>query len=646
MCGISGFIGHGTDSDLRRMTDALAHRGPDEAGYTILNGGHIGLGHLRLSIMDLQTGQQPMFNEDGSLAVVVNGEIYDYREIRRELEEKGHRFRSTSDSELILHLYEEHGLELFDKLNGEFAFILWDQNRRRLVAARDRAGIKPLFYHRGKDEFLFGSEVKAIFALPRVERKISGDYLKGPFLGAFSYSQSAFENVSSVKPGHFLVVQENGEQSEHRYWRMEFKVDERMTFAEAKEQVRNHLKRAVQRRLVADVPVGAYLSGGLDSTIVCGLMAQAGAKIQAFNISFQRSAYDESPLARRIAEHYGLGFETMDCSMEWMAENFSKTIYHVEMPVANPGSIARTLLSQLVHRRGQKVCLTGEGSDEVFGGYPYFKQEQLWSLQKAGKTQDFARLWKRFQQMEKRSEGMLWSRRLHWGESDYRLGYPNYHVSMIRAHQAIIPRLLPGVPFDWAKDFPLSEEEIERLRSMSQFNAARSLSFLQLANYIIPALGDRTEMTHSVECRQPFLDRDLMDFAGTIPPAHFLDLETFQEKLVLREAFRDLIPDFMWSERKHPFLSPNWRSFYHTKVGKDIVRELLSPQRLQQTGMFGQPLIKWARRVWAFGFKSSELWRNIDVLLGSVLSAQMLHHLFIEQTIPARSDFPMVERRP
>src|SRR5262245_32700891 len=237
MCGVASVVrldgGPVDPADLRRMCSAIAHRGPDGAGYALLDRGRVGLGHVRLSIVDLAGGQQPLYNEDLSIAVVCNGELYDYPRLRRELTRRGHHFRTTSDSELLVHLYEEHGTDLFRRLNGEFAFVLWDARRRRLLAGRDPAGVKPLYYHAAPGELLFCSEVKGIYALARIDRRLSRRYLAGPALGVYVEDPSAFENVRTVKPGHYLVVEPDGGWRECAHYRQEFRPHEDMSFEDA-----------------------------------------------------------------------------------------------------------------------------------------------------------------------------------------------------------------------------------------------------------------------------------------------------------------------------------------------------------------------------------------------------------------------------
>jgi asparagine synthase (glutamine-hydrolysing) len=571
MCGISSIMRFDENQvdpvDLRRMCSAIAHRGPDDAGFALLRGGCVGLGHVRLSIVDLGGGHQPLFNEDRTLAVICNGELYDYPRFRRELTQQGHVFRTSSDSELLVHLYEQHGLDFLRLLNGEFAFVLWDDRRRRLIAGKDRCGVKPLYYHATGREMLLCSEVKGIYALDRVERKLSPRYLAGPALGIYEEDASCFVNVRPLRPGHYLVVEADGSHSECAYYRQLFNVRQ-MSFREASAEVRRQLTVAVKRRLAADVPVHAYLSGGLDSTIICGLMAQSGARFTCYNVGFPDTGYDESNKARQVAKHFGQDFESIPCSHERIADNIERAVHFTEMPLNNYNSIAKMILSGYVRSRGQKVCLTGEGADELFGGYPYFKLEQLWRTQMAGgeAQRRSQALQRQFRKREARSEGLLWQRSQRWRRATGMFGYPSFFHLRARDARSCVKAFydiegLGLAPEDMPENILRASADPSRLKGLDPFNATRLLTFNQLYNLVIPALGDRVEMANSLECRPPFLDPELLELAGTIPPQYFIDVERLREKHLLREAFRDLLPAVMHAESKHPFLAPSILGF-------------------------------------------------------------------------------------
>lgn len=657
MCGVASIVRLDDErvqiSDLKRMCSAIAHRGPDDAGYAILDRGRVGLGHVRLSIVDLAGGQQPLYNEDFTVAAICNGEIYDYAPLHAELERKGHHFRTSSDSELLVHLYEEHGAELLQRLHGEFAFILWDNQRRCLIAGRDACGVKPLYYHVRPNEILLASEIKGIFALPRVERKLSPRYLAGPALGIYLKDASPFENVRSLKPGHYLLVEADGSHQEIEYFRPRFHVNEKLTLPDAAAAIRERLTTAVKRRLAADVPIHAYLSGGIDSTIVVGLMTQLGARFTCFNVGFPDTPYDESGEARSIAQHFGQYFETVPCRHEEIASNITKAVYHTEMPLNNYNALAKMLLSAHVRSRGVKVCLTGEGSDELFAGYPYFKLEMIWRLLAAGGA-DAERgqaLLKRFRDLEYRSEGLLWDGSERWRKATSVFGYPSFF--QLRARDA---RKCVRTFFD-VKRLGLGSEDMpeailrssapsEHMDALDPLNRSRLVTFNQLYNIVIPSLGDRVEMAHSLECRPPFLDRDLVELAGTIPPRHLIDLEQLREKNLLREACKDILPPSLARRHKHPFLAPTWSSFARTKAGKPLFAEFLSVNAIKRAGVFRPGMVMLAKLLYNWCPLPPGVGRKIDALLGTVLTTHLLHHQFAENAPAASADFEMEDRSP
>ena len=280
-------------SDLARMCSAIHHRGPDESGFALLDSNSLGIAHVRLSIVDLEGGQQPMATPDGKVWISFNGEIYDYKSQRDELLELGYPFKTKSDTEVILAAYHYWGLDFLEHLNGEFAFVIWDSNQRRLIAARDPVGVKPLYFKSNSQELLFCSEAKGILSLPRIRRQISPNYLAGTLMGIYDGKDCAFDGIQSVKPGHVMLIGEDGEINSYPWWNPRYEPDPKMSFEDAKDGLRIELRNAIRRRRVADVSVHSYLSGGIDSTLICGLMAEDNTDFTAYNIGFGKSVYDE-----------------------------------------------------------------------------------------------------------------------------------------------------------------------------------------------------------------------------------------------------------------------------------------------------------------------------------------------------------------
>lgn len=657
MCGVSVIYKFNNEpvlpSDLVSMASSVSHRGPDEAGIAVLEGGQVGLAHVRLSIMDIASGQQPMFNSDQSISITYNGEIYDLARFRIELSSRGYRFRTRSDTEVILYLYEEYGLDFLQKINGEFAFAIWDGRSKSLVVARDRSGIKPLYYHINSNEMILCSEVKGIFCLQGITREFSKDYLLStPF--AFEITGgSPYKDILSVRPGHCLVVNSQGVQ-EFAYWQPEYETDENIDFGEAKDQLRGLFEKAVTRRMVADVPVGAYLSGGIDSTLTCAMIAKNAGSFKAFNLSFIDTQYDESSMARRIADYYGADFHSLPCSMDMLADAFEKTLYHTEMIIANPGHIGKQLLSAYARSNDVKVCQTGEGADELFAGYAFFKQEKLWRmLQSGGKQAVEARvLMKTFEQEESRSQGLSWNKSESWRSGEYIFGYPNFRQSVVALlSKMVAPNLFNREALGLSsEDTPMnllaSSFPLTKMRDLHPLNASRLMALSSLSEYILPVLGDRSEMANSLECRTPFLDKELLEFSSKLPPRYLVDIKSLREKYIVHEAFKNDLPPFIYGQRKHPFSADGWGHFVRTRLGGELFQYHLAPSRIKETGIFNSKYISSVKAMWEKLPQSSALSRKLCSTLGVVLCVQALHDLLIVGSVGSHHEINIVDRTP
>lgn len=658
MCGIAAIFNQDLSpverSELAAMASTLRHRGPDGAGYCTLPGDGIGLAHTRLAIIDPAGGAQPLWDTRGEVVVVCNGEIYDNAEHRRRLEAKGHRFRTGSDTELLLALYRDHGDDLLDHIVGEFAFVLWDRRRKRLLAARDPMGVKPLFWWHQGGRMVFASEAKAILALDGVERRLARGYFAGSMFGVWTGHTPVFEGIAPIPPGHRLTVEQGREPQIERYFQMRWAPDSTMSFEDAASGLREQLERAVKRRLVADVPVCTYLSGGIDSTAITALAARARGtdRLRAFTIAFSRSEYDESNKARASAKHLGVDIEVMEAPQERIAEDLVETTTHCEIPLANPNSVGKLQLSRMVYGRGFPVTLTGEGADELFAGYPSFKLEALWRFeQSGGDPARLAELWQRFRTMEARSEGLMWNRKSAWKTTEELFGYPSFLQVRAEEYGSRVGSILnlEGLGLG-PQDTPASTLrrafDAEGLRALDPLAASLTLSQAQLAGYIIPTLGDRVEMAGSVEGRTPFLDRDLVQFVGTIPTEHLLDLGTLREKKVLHGATADLMPPTMKGEHKHPFLAPGWRRLASTPAGNELFSTCLSTRAIRDAGILNPKRFPWLRRMWRLAPAHSATAKRLDVLMGVALGIQILHREMVQRRPTSDSTFSMVEMPP
>lgn len=540
---------------LERAVRALEHRGPDGQGTWIDPARRVGLGHARLSVIDLQTGAQPLSSEDGRIRAVVNGELYGFEALRDRLQARGHVFRTRTDAEVLVHLYQEHGPACLDHLRGEFAFALWDEDRELLFCARDRLGAKPLFFARRGSELLVASEVKALKAAG-VEMGWDLEAVHDAiWLGVPAPGRSLFRGVSQVPAGHVLTAQ-GGEVQLRRYWDLLYPEEgqPRRDEAESIAALRQALDQAVRLRLRADVPVGVYLSGGIDSAAVLGLAAthQPG-PIQAFTLSFDQPRYDELALAADSARRCGAALTEVPITSEVLADHLGDAVWHAETFLKNAHGAARFALGAAVRRAGLKVVLTGEGGDELFGGYPSFRRDlKTRSPPPAGQDEI--------------ERGILPA-----GGADGALP----PLPALEALVGFVPSYFQDQAVTARRYLALCSEAflaatggrdahrslLEALDCADQLRGRtpldRSLYLwarTALPGYLLPVLGDRPEMAHSVEGRLPFLDHQVVEAAARLPEE--LKIRGGTEKYALREAVRPLVTDGAYRRPKRLFLAP------------------------------------------------------------------------------------------
>lgn len=596
MCGIAGRLNWNAavePAQLAAMIDRLRHRGPDGTGFHCR--GPIGLAHSRLSIIDLAGGDQPIGNEDGSIQVVFNGEIFNYVELRRELERLGHRFATRSDTEVIVHLYEEHGDALVDHLNGQFAIALWDEPRQRLLLARDRTGIRPLFHTRVGGGIAFASEIKALFALPEIPRRLDARALGEVFTyWAPLPPRSVFEGVESLPPGHVMTVDRQGTRT-RRYWDWTFPDAPIVADRPAEDyadELRELLIDAIRLQLRADVPVAAYLSGGLDSSIVATLIRHyTDSPLRTFSLTFDDAEFDESPWQQQLVRHLGTDHTAVHCTRSAIAEAFPRAIAHAETPVVRTAPAPMLLLAGGVRAAGYKVALTGEGADEVFGGYDLFKEARVRRfIARQPTTRWRARLLDRLYPYLKHSPaaGRAMTERF-FREGEARFREPGFaHLPRWTTTR----RIAGFLGADWraaATAFDPVQAVAERLPPefsrweplcQDQYVEAHTL----MSGYLLCSQGDRMAMAQSIETRYPFLDHRLIAFASTLPPRY--KLMGLVEKYLLKKSMDGLLPEALVRRTKQPYRAPDSQSFFDRGEPVDYVAELLGPRRVSDAGYF------------------------------------------------------------
>ncbi len=543
MCGIGAVYAFGAAVDTRMLSPMrrlLAHRGPDDEGEWVSPDATAGLLHTRLSIIGLERGRQPIVNEDGRLCATVNGEFYDFERIRRELVGKGHAFSSDSDSEILLHLYEESGEHCVESLRGEFAFCLWDGRRGRLFAARDRFGVKPLFYAQWNGMLLVASEIKALLAVGVPARWDSTATLSQLFL-CLPEDATLFEGIRQLPPGHFMIADAGGVRID-RYWDMDYPLEAEVGGDDSDhiERLRAALEESVKLRLRADVPVGCFLSGGLDSSSVLGIASRhSTSPLSAFTVCFEDSHYDESHYARGMADFAGARFVPSSVSGADLAAHFRTAVWHGEMFALNGHGVARYLHCKAIRDAGWKVVLSGSGSDDLLGGYPSARQDMLQMIQsRTGAAPD-------------PQPGLLPG--VH-----ARLGFVPSWMSKLATDRSLLLLLLhPQMVelYDQQDPFDAFVDAVDPGQLRGRDLVIQSLYLWTkafLGNYEL--LAERLEMAHGVEVRLPFLDHHLFEVIKMIP-SHLLIREQ-QEKYALRKAARGFLPDLVYGRSKHSFTAP------------------------------------------------------------------------------------------
>jgi asparagine synthase (glutamine-hydrolysing) len=569
MCGIVAIYSRRepiSPATLERATKSLYHRGPDGQRQWISRDGRVGLGHARLSIIDLATGDQPIASEDDRTHIVANGEFYQYEAIQKELESRGHRLRTRSDSEVALHLYEEVGAQCLHRLRGEFAFAIWDEKQQTLFAARDRFGIKPLFYAWHGNALYIASEAKALFAAG-VPARWDEESVYQSFTFGGHQMRTLYDGVHQLPPGHCLIATEKHFQIT-RYWDFNYPQASdsapKKSDAEYAAEFRHELEEAVRIRLRADVPVGVYLSGGLDSCAMLGLAARHHPEpIRAFTLTFEDAAYDEGPIAREMAALAGAQFNAIPIRQDDLANNFADAILQSETFCVNAHGVAKFLLSKAVRDAGYKVVITGEGSDEILGGYAHFRRDMLLYNREGQDAAEIGQLLNWLNENNTVSRGLL----LPDGdvgnlEAVKRiLGYvPSWIETFSSRGMKMHPLLSEGFScrFKHRESYLQLLSDIDVSQQLKGRDALNQSLYLWgksvLANYILTMLGDRMEMGHSIEGRVPFLDHHVVECICRQPVNQ--KIRGMTEKYVLREAVRDVITDTVYRRQKHPFLSP------------------------------------------------------------------------------------------
>jgi asparagine synthase (glutamine-hydrolysing) len=656
MCGIAGAMSLDgspplAPGGLEGMLALLHHRGPEMAG--VWSNEVAALGQARLAIIDLAGGLQPIPNEDETHWVVVNGEIYNYIELSARLRARGHRFRTRSDSEVLVHLYEDAGPTLLHELNGQYAFALWDGRRQRLLLGRDRLGVRPLFYTVVGGTLLFASEIKALLSDPRVSRRVDLRALDQVFTYWSALpGRTMFDNIREVPAGQYLIAEPGmTEPLLAQYWAHSYEPPDTDLDEEAcATRLRELLIDATRLRLRADVPVGAYLSGGLDSSAIAAIARHyTTSRLETFSVAFEDAAFDERPFQERMAKALGTEHHVVECRQRDIGDVFPDVIWHTETPMLRTAPAPLFLLSALVHRHGLKVVLTGEGADEFLAGYDVFKEalvRRFWARQPDSRLRPtlLRRLYDWVPDLQRSSQAYLeaffrqgltetadpaYSHLLRWRNTSRLKMLFSADVRQALAGYDSRPELDSMLDPNLASWDPLSQAQYLEVRTF-------------LTPYLLSSQGDRMAMAHAVEGRFPFLDHRLIEFAATIP-AHMRMLG-LNEKRILKRAVRDIVPAEIRQRPKQPYRAPI-SSVFCGPAAPAYVAELLAPDAVRASNLFNPRAVS---RLLAKCQAAPRVGENDNMALVGVLSAQLWHHTFISRfqprSDPARLDVVRVGR--
>ena len=588
MCGICGVYNAQSNEPvsqqlIEHMTRLISHRGPDDDGAYL--DGAVGLGFARLSIIDLSGGHQPMSNETGDVWIVFNGEIWNYKALRNELLEKGHQFRTNSDTETIIHAYEEYGVGCVARLHGMFGFAIWDGPRKRLLLARDRAGKKPLYYTYVDGDIIFASEIKSLLCHPRVKRQadpqaladfLSVRYVPGP--------ATLFANIYKVQPGHWLLC-ENGTLREECYWDFTFGKTEHRPIEEYIQGIRQHVHRAVEERMMADVPLGALLSGGVDSSVVVGTMSQLTSQpVKTFAVGFDVPEYSELPFARLVAEHFGTEHHELVVKFSDLSDYWPLLTWHRDEPVSEPSDLGVYLISKLA-RQHVKVVLSGEGGDELFAGYPKYVVDWManyYHLLPAA-IRDLV--------ITPLLDSLPYSmRKVKFAARSLSQPAPQRWMNWFGVFNGQLKEDLLSASIKASIDLDSSRAFRRWLEKNPQRDNLSSMLYLDTKIWLPDNLlmkGDKMTMAASLEARVPLLDYKLIEYAASIPSN--IKIKPFKAKYLFKQAFADFLPEPILTRKKMGFNVPIGTWFREGQ--RSLISQLLLSERARSRGFFNDAFV-------------------------------------------------------
>lgn len=636
MCGIAGIIDFRDNQDYRAvmedMLSIISYRGPDESGIYLSR--HAAMGNVRLSIIDIEGGQQPLSDSTGRFWIVFNGEIFNYTELRKDLEKQGHKFRTHSDTEVLVQLYAVYGKKCLNMLNGQFACAIWDNLKEELFIARDRVGIRPLFYNLNNCIFSFASEIKSLFCQKKITPEFDFQKLSQMYTFWTTLSpDTVFKGIFELTPGHCLTFNKNGLKIE-KFWQLQFNTDHSLSLTDAIEQFDELISDAVRIRLRADVEVAAYLSGGIDSTATVSYIKKIEPGIlNTFSIGFEDSIFDETQFQKEAVEYLDTSHKSIICHSKDIADSFPKVVWHSETPLTRTAPVPMLLLSKLVRENNIKVVITGEGSDEILAGYNIFKETMIrrfWAEQQDSKIRPLllTRLYPYLPQMKQSNlnalklffgyklddtANPLYSHLLRWNNSNHIKKHLSEDIKSSLSSYSSLADLTGKLPAGFETWEPLAKSQwLETTIFMS--------------GYLLSSQGDRMAMANSVEGRYPFLDYRVIEFCSSLPSS--FKLRGMNEKYLLKKLLKGRIPESILNRSKQAYRAPV-KSVFLSEDSPEYVEQMLSEEQAKKTGVFDfNSFNSVISRV-----KKSDTASEMDnMLLTSVISTHLLHHQFIDSS--------------
>ena len=650
MCGISGFYNCNLSPDnkadtLRRMLTRIKHRGPDESGIYVSN--NIGLGSVRLSIIDLATGTMPLPNANNSLWIVFNGEIFNHIELREELLAKNHTFKTQSDTEVIVHLYEEYGPEFLNKLNGQFAIAIWDKTKQELFLARDRVGIRPLFYTTIGNTFVFASEIKSFLEFPEFHPKISEKTLSEYFTFWTSLSaDTIFEGVSELPPGSYMTINARS-KSIKTYWTLPItkpNAYEFNTVKEAAETFETIFTDAIKLRLRADVPVAAYLSGGLDSSITTAFIKKISPNnLRTFSIGFTEKDFDESSYQNIARDYFETQHSSVTCSPKDISDSFKAVVWHAEVPLLRTAPTPMNLLAKSVRAHNIKVVITGEGADELFGGYNIFKETKIkhfWAKDPQSKYRPLLlkKLYPYIPQISKANNNIL---KLFFGYKLSETSSPIYSHLLRWNNTSRINNYLSKPYQEVISNYhPISKIEDQLKDQLNGYDYLTKAQWIEInffmSKYLLSSQGDRMGMANSIEGRYPFLDHRVIEFCMKLNPD--LKLKGLNEKYLLKYMMKGRIPESILNRSKQAYRAPIRSTFFSEEM-PPYLSSMLSEENITGYGIFNLDFVNQLINKMKLNKQVSEI---DNMAITAVLSTQILYDLFINKSIPKLQEHELV----